>query len=291
MISPIVLDLFSGCGGLSLGFKNAGYEIKYYVENWEPAIETHKRNFPESKLLGKDITTITNEQIKEIKDIDVIIGGPPCQGFSIAGKREINDPRNQLYKHYIRFVKIIKPKIVVIENVPGILTIKSPEGEKVISQIVNDIINLGYLVCYKKLKASEYGIPQNRERIFIIGIKKEIYPEPINNITNINDVLRNIPEHYNAHLFSKSAQETINKFRKLSQGQKTGNYGLSPIRLCYDRPSPTVTTKNLFIHPTENRLLTPRELARLQSFPDNFLFEGSKTNIIKQKVKPTIIKY
>ncbi|MEK6955217.1 MAG: DNA cytosine methyltransferase, partial [Nanoarchaeota archaeon] len=89
-------------------------------------------------------------------------------------------------------------------------------------------------------------------------------------------------EHYNAHLFSQSTQETIDKFRKLSQGQRIGNYGLSTKRLYGDRPSPTVTTKNFFVHPTENRLLTPRELARLQSFPDNFLFEGTKTAMVKQ---------
>ena len=172
MNSPIVLDLFSGCGGLSLGFKNAGYNVKYFVEYWKPAIETHKINFPECELLGKDITKITNNEISKIKDVEVIIGGPPCQGFSMAGNREINDSRNQLYKHYLRFVKILRPKIVVIENVKGILSMKSPNGEKIISHIVNDLITIGYSVSYKKLKAIEYKIPQKRERIFIIGIKK-----------------------------------------------------------------------------------------------------------------------
>ena len=283
MNSPIVLDLFSGCGGLSLGFKNAGYNIKYFVEYWKPAIETHKINFPECELLGTDITSIDNKTISNIKDIEVIIGGPPCQGFSMAGNRNADDARNQLYKHYLRFVKIISPKLVVIENVNGILSMKSPEGERIISHITNDLINLGYIVSYKKLKAVEYGIPQKRERIFIIGIKKELYPTPNNKIFHVAESLRNIPEHYNAHLFSTPTTETINKIRNLQQGQKFNkNYNLSRKRLYADRPSPTVTTVNLFIHPTEDRFLTPRELARLQSFPDTFTFYGKKTCITKQ---------
>ena len=283
MNSPIVLDLFSGCGGLSLGFNNAGYNIKYFVEYWKPAIETHKINFPECELLGTDITSIDNKTISNIKDIEVIIGGPPCQGFSMAGKREISDPRNQLYKHYIRFVKIIRPKIVVIENVQGITSMKSPEGERIISHITNDLINLGYIVSYKKLKAVEYGIPQKRERIFIIGIKKELYPTPINVRTNVIEALKDIPENYNAHLFTEPTTNTINKIRELNQGQKFNkNYNLSRKRLFSNRPSPTVTTVNLFIHPIEDRFLTPRELARLQSFPDTFTFYGKKTSITKQ---------
>src|SRR3989344_9395533 len=124
-MSPTVLDLFSGCGGFSLGFQQAGYEIVAFIEMWKPAIETYKLNHPTAKHLGYDITKISNRELLEYKDkIDFLIGGPPCQGFSMAGKRNLNDPRNQLYKEFLRFVDGIKPKVVVIENVKGMLSMK-----------------------------------------------------------------------------------------------------------------------------------------------------------------------
>ena len=161
-MKPKVIDLFSGCGGFSNGFIQAGYDVIGFVEIWKPAIETYRLNHPSAKHLGYDITKIKDEELLEFKDkIDIIIGGPPCQGFSLCGKRDINDKRNTLYKEYLRFVRIINPKTIVMENVKGLLSMKDKNDERVINKIVKDLIYLGYSVCYKVLNASNHKIPQN----------------------------------------------------------------------------------------------------------------------------------
>ena len=278
-----VLDLFAGCGGFSLGFQKAGFKIEAFIELDNQAINTFKNNFPDSKLITKDITKIQNHEIKQLKDIDIIIGGPPCQGYSLAGKRNIKDPRNQLYKEFLRFIEIIKPKAVVIENVPGILTMDSSEGKKVIDLIIIDLIKLGYFVSFKKLKAVDFNIPQTRERIFIIALNKDIFPKG-NKLTNtVGKALKNISLKANSHLVTEPTSYMLERIKALSQGEKLNpKYNFSRQRLFLEKPSPTVSTKDLFIHPLENRFLTPRELARLQSFPDDFNFFGSKTSKIKQ---------
>src|SRR3989344_3823538 len=234
---PTVLDLFSGCGGFSLGFIQAGYDIVGFVEMWKPAIETYKLNHPKAKHIGTDITKVRDEDILQYRNkIDVIIGGPPCQGFSLAGRRNRDDNRNQLYKEYLRFVEIINPKTIVMENVQGILTMKDKDNEKIINKILKDLIKLEYLVTYKKIKATNYGIPQNRERILIIGKKCNIFTETTNETKTVIETISDLPYEengMNAHLHFK---------------------------------------------PTE----TPRELARIQSFPDDFKFCGSKTSMVKQ---------
>lgn len=164
-----VLDLFSGCGGLSLGFKLAGFKIKGAIDHDVDSIETFKRNFGKGKFFVKDINEVDKKFIKKnYKNVDVIIGGPPCQGFSNANRwhKNYSDPRNLLFLKFIEFVKIIKPKMVLIENVSGILSRSKGEIINNIKEILN---KSGYKVDYKLLNASEFGVPQIRKRVFIVG--------------------------------------------------------------------------------------------------------------------------
>ena len=162
-----VLDLFSGCGGMSLGFEQAGFEIKLGIDNWNDALLTFKNNHKNSNILENDLSLLEPSEIG-IDSIDVIIGGPPCQGFSIAGKRIIEDDRNDLYKSFVRFVDYFKPKAFVMENVPNIL---SMEKGVVKSKIIKDFSSLGYNVNCQVLMSSDYGVPQNRKRAFFVGLK------------------------------------------------------------------------------------------------------------------------
>jgi len=157
-----VIDLFCGCGGLSLGFEQAGYNVLLGIDNWEDALVTFKHNHHGSETLCADLMNLNPIDVeKKIgkQKVDLIIGGPPCQGFSIAGKRIIDDDRNKLYKSFVRMVAHFKPKAFVLENVPNILTI----GDGIIKRaIITDFEALGYKVVNKVLLASDYGVPQNR---------------------------------------------------------------------------------------------------------------------------------
>lgn len=168
-----VLDLFCGCGGISQGFELAGYHIVGGVDFNEDATRTFQHNFKDAKVLCTDITTVSDEQIKELyKDVHVIVGGPPCQGFSSANRwqKESDDPRNKLFFQYLRFVKVLKPKIVMIENVRGLLTRDNGYAKERIETLLRE---MGYNVSMKVLCASDYGVPQNRNRAIIIGIKSK----------------------------------------------------------------------------------------------------------------------
>lgn len=170
-----VVGLFSGCGGLDLGFINSGFDVVWANDFFKEAVETYKKNIGNHIILG-DITKIPSSEIPN--DFDVLLGGFPCQGFSIANiKRSMEDERNFLYKEMLRIIKDKQPKYFVAENVKGLL---SMQKGKVIEMIVNDFQELGYDVDYKLLKASDYGVPQNRERVFIIGNRlglKNPYPQ------------------------------------------------------------------------------------------------------------------
>ncbi|HLC78255.1 MAG TPA: DNA cytosine methyltransferase [Candidatus Nanoarchaeia archaeon] len=282
-----VIDLFAGCGGFSYGLEQAGFKVIGFVEWWKPAIKTFLKNHPESKLIGTDITKISDETVAQYKGkVDLIVGGPPCQGFSMCGKRDPHDTRNQLYKEFLRFVNIIAPETVVMENVPGLLTMDDGNGRKIIDRIMHDFIKLGYMVSYKVLTASDYDVAQNRKRLIIIGRKKNIFPEPTKRKKTVLEAISDLPEEessINGHILFETREETIAKFKALKQGEKLcKKFNFCRQRLLADKPSKTVTTNPMFIHPIYDRFLTPRELARLQSFPDNFTFCGSKSSMVKQ---------
>lgn len=182
-----VIDLFCGCGGFSLGFKQAGFNIVYGIDNWNDATVTYKHNFPSAFISNEDITNIYGSDILKStglndKEIDVIIGGPPCQGFSVSGKRILDDPRNKLYKSFVNIVADIKPSVFVMENVPGLVRLF--DG-KVKDAVIADFSNLGYDVEMELLSAENFGVPQQRKRVFFVGINtskikntvKFVFPE------------------------------------------------------------------------------------------------------------------
>jgi len=279
-----MIDLFAGCGGLSHGFQQAGFNIIGFVEYWPPAVTTFLKNHPSAQHLGTDITQVRDETLLPYKGkVEIIVGGPPCQGFSHCGNRNPKDKRNQLYKEFLRFVRIIEPKIVVMENVRGLLSMKDHDKEKVIDKIIHELIKLEYSVCYKVLKASDYGVAQNRERLIIIGKKLNLFPKPNTKKKTVLEAIWDIPQNTNAHVHFTPKKETIEKIKHLKEGEKLSKtFNFCRQRLRADKPSKTIVTKAIYIHPFHDRFLTPRELARIQSFPDDFYFHGSKTDLVKQ---------
>lgn len=312
---PTFIDLFSGAGGFLRGFMDAGFEPIFSVEKWEAAIKTHELNYPQVKLLDKDIREIDNDFLKQYKnmDVDVIIGGPPCQGFSTIGKRLVKDPRNELVFEFIRFVRIIQPKMFIMENVKGLLSLKKGE---ISESIKEEFEKVGYKsVKYKVLCAADYGVPQLRHRVFFIGIRKDIkfdeidFPNPI--ISNKNSyetvgkaimdlvgIENKVPNHVpmNHKEIVRERMKYIPEGGGLPQNEipdelkygarsdfkdsEVKNFSHVYKRLHRQLPATTmVPGHNAFpLHPVENRSLTVREAARIQTFPDDVIFEGNRQN-------------
>jgi len=337
------VDLFAGCGGFSCGFEKAGFEITTAVEYDKVIAESYAANHRQTNLIAEDICKVDNDRVFTPDCAEVIIGGPPCQGFSMAGARIrkngfIEDPRNYLFKHYFNIVKIIRPKVFVIENVKGIQTLNDGEIFNEIIKIFSDPDNFDgapYHLSYKLMKARECGIPQARERMVIIGSQREFdfdtvyeraktkiletFPDFFNPVTvwqAISDLpmptedglvenlkaendyqrfLANDGKTYN-HVKTHHSQTAVARMSRVGIDENytvlnetinsvhSGSYG----RLNPGGIAPTVTTRfdtpsgGKFIHPYENRTITPREAARLQSFPDSFNFIGNKTAICRQ---------
>lgn len=175
------IDLFCGCGGFSYGFKQAGFKMALGIDMWKDATITYKHNFPEASVINEDITLVDAETIMKKAgckegEIDVIIGGPPCQGFSLSGKRMIDDPRNKLYKSFVSLVEQIQPKVFVMENVPGLIRLF---GGKVKEEVLSDFSAIGYRVKVQQLSSDDYGVPQQRKRVFFVGINEKIFNENV----------------------------------------------------------------------------------------------------------------
>lgn len=184
-----VIDLFCGCGGFSKGFQQAGFNVRFGIDFWKDATVTYQHNFPDAVVMNEDITKIDGKKILELTgmsadDVDVIIGGPPCQGFSVSGKRMIDDERNKLYKSFVELVAELQPKVFVMENVPGLVRLFKGQ---VAEQVMADFSNIGYKVQMKILSSDNYGVPQQRKRVFFIGVNEAklgkgieySYPAPI----------------------------------------------------------------------------------------------------------------
>ena len=175
-----VIDLFCGAGGLSYGFESAGFNILLGIDNDQKALEVFEKIIKGSKSICADVTEVNYSDIKDVigdKQIDVIIGGPPCQGMSLSGPRKFDDPRNKLYLSYIRLVKEIQPKLFVIENVQGLVSLF---GGKIKDNIIEQFTEMGYKIKYQVLCAADYGVPQKRKRVIFVGTREEriyIYPE------------------------------------------------------------------------------------------------------------------
>lgn len=197
------ISLFAGCGGLSLGFSASGFHVAGFVE-MDPALAAiYSDNFPVAKFLGTDITHFSDSDIAKtqsiIGDIDAIIGGPPCQGFSLSGKRDVFDPRNSLFKHYLRFVEAYRPKIAIMENVRLLTSMRSPSGKLVHCEIEKEFQKRNYEVKMFEINAKDYGVPQHRERVFFVAVRKDLnipptFPRPSH--TNIENDLFSSAKSY-----------------------------------------------------------------------------------------------
>lgn len=327
-----VLDLFSGCGGISLGFKLAGFNISGGIDIDPDSIKTFQKNFPKSKAVCESLLEYSDEKIIEDfgnKEIDIVVGGPPCQGFSSANRwnKENQDPRNKLFFEYLRFVELLKPKAVVIENVRGILTRDKGFAKNRIEKLLKD---LGYTVDCKVLNASDYGVPQNRLRAFFVAIRndyeetfdfdnlnykpkvtvKEAIGELYDLDKNPKDILETKPKNKYVKYLRKENQEIYNheiKYpaqltqERISHVPQGGNWADIPTelfpnnrnnrhssafkRLDEQACSVTIDTGNAhsnYFHPLYNRIPTVREAARIQSFKDDFILEGSRTSQYRQ---------
>ena len=171
---PNIVSLFSGGGGLDLGFINAGYKILWAIDNNENAVKTYKKNIGDH-IKCADITTVG---MQDISHADVVIGGPPCQSFSLAGMRDVEDARGKLVWQYMRILKEVQPKAFVFENVTGLLSAKNSSGEKIVDQLKKAFKEIGYNVEMQVMNAADYGVPQRRRRVIIVGLKKGNYSFP-----------------------------------------------------------------------------------------------------------------
>ena len=311
-----IIDLFCGIGGFSYGFEmTKKFETILGVDFWDVALSTFSRNHPKTNVVQGDVTKLENSFFEEYAGkADVVIAGPPCQGFSMSGKRDVFDVRNSLFHEVVRIVSVVQPKVVVIENVVGLLSMVTPDGKAVKDEIENDLRALGYEVQHKVLLASDYGVPQNRKRVIFIASKKNniVYPLPtVEKPVTVGDALGNIPENEKLYTVPqneyqkmmsgrpdilnhnpiKHASLIVKRMHSVPQG---GNWQDIPLelgqgggvhsnnyrRLKWDEPSITIkhVSKSMIIHPIFDRTPTIREVARIQSFDDNFEILGTIYN-------------
>ena len=279
------VDLFCGCGGMSLGLQMAGMEGLASVEFDAMACKTYRKNFDHTVVEGDITLDSTKQKLYDAiggREVDVVCGGFPCQGFSTSGKRIADDPRNRLFYEFVEVVRRVRPKVVIGENVNGILTMQKGE---VVKTIIREFESLGYSMDVKVLKAADYGVPQLRERVIFIGNRIGAfnwYPEPrlsANQYVSVREAIGDLVGKSESielsHVFTKHGAEM--KARMAAQKEGEGLYENrkdSCRKLFWDKPSLTVKDNhgNCFVHPIENRSLTAREMARLQSFPDWFNF-------------------
>ena len=294
------IDLFSGAGGMSLGFDQAGFNNIFSVDIEPSFCETYKTNFPKHNLIQKDISKLSNEEIKSLignQIIDVIIGGPPCQGFSMAGnigRKFIDDSRNQLFREFARIVEIVQPSYFVMENVARLFTHNKGETKKEIIELFKKI---NYNVDCKVVNTADFGIPQVRNRVLFIGNRISnniVFPtKTVDKPISIKEAIDKLPKLKSGekskipnHISMKHSEQMLEKMKYVSDG---GNRNEIPelirpksgdvrkyIRYKSTEPAVCVTgdMRKIF-HYSQNRALTVRELATLQTFPLDFIFKGS----------------
>lgn len=289
------IDLFSGAGGLSCGLVMAGFTPVASVEIMPEAVETYKYNFINKKGFNEKVETrdIRTQEVKEElyktignQHIDLIVGGFPCQGFSMAGNRVVSDPRNSLYLEMLEIVKNVQPDYVVMENVEGL---RSMLDGKVETQIINDYKEIGYEINVTTLNAADYGVAQQRKRVIFIGNRignKNYHPKPLyepNNYKTLGSAIykyMNIDEDKSInHVFTRHTEDMKKRLANVPEGSSLfKNYSDSWKKSPWDKPSCTIKENHgsVNIHPKLPRVLTARELAAIQSFPDDFIFQGAK---------------
>jgi DNA (cytosine-5)-methyltransferase 1 len=338
-----IVDLFAGCGGFSQGFKHAGFESVLALEIDEWASETFAANHFGTKVITQDVRQVSANKLGLLA-IDGVIGGPPCQGFSLSGNRDPKDPRNSLFMEFVRFVRELQPRFFVMENVLGLLSMKTREHRPVVEIIAEEFSESGYRLMNIVLNAADFGVPQSRQRIFFIGLRSDL---PFNvfllNPTNANsvraqvnlwDAISDLPnltagegaeqQRYGVrpqnayqvlmragsdaiynHVAMRHTPRIVERFKQISYGQsvkdvspehsqrKRGDAGQvsgkvfsqNNMRPHPDRPCPTVAAsfQSNFIHPHLHRNFTAREGARIQSFPDSYIFKGRRTTMSWEK--------
>lgn len=316
----IHIDLFSGCGGFTTGFEQAGFTTELAVDIHPPSLRTLQLNYPHASTICGDIREVSTGQIlEEISNAEtpcVITAGVPCQGFSLSNrKRHAEDKRNFLFKEFIRIARAVEPDVVVLENVSGLVSTKDGEFKKAISAAIED---LGYDVHFAMLNAADYGVPQRRNRVFFVGVPKgAIWRFPFkthgtssrphntvgdailgdlppleaggestsylkNPVTELQRELRGRTKILQNHQAPGHPPETIERIKNTKPGEPMYPEFKQRIRLHADLPSPTqicggIRPQFQFGHPTQARGLTIRERARIQSFPDKFIFTGGVT--------------
>jgi DNA (cytosine-5)-methyltransferase 1 len=344
MSKPVVVDYFSGPGGLSEGFSQAGFKTVMGIDYDENSAKTFKNNHPDADYIKADVGELSPQKVLDKLDwkkgeIDIVIGGPPCQGFSIAGDRKKDDERNELFRDYARHIDSLNPKFILMENVPGMLSMETSNDEPVIDKVREKFSDIGYNTDYKILKASNFGVPQNRERVFILGTRLDggviDFPErthiengdnqkltevesDTNKTITVGEALSDLPSLKAGEKATQYRSETNNNYQEIMrknmnksselknhssvnhrdhivkrfsyipQGgdmtdapekhQPSKVYSSRNRRLKKNAPSYTVTSHVLdeLIHPEDNRAITVREAARLQSFPDDYIFSGKR---------------
>lgn len=337
-----VIDLFAGVGGLSYGFeKDSDFQVVAANEILKPMATAYSLNNPNVRMYNKDIKDFSIKDLEadlNLKkgDIDVVIGGPPCQAYSTVGKRLIDDPRGKLFQEYFRVLKEIKPKIFIFENVKGMLSMM---GGELMKTVVSLFESIGYHVQYRVLNAADYGAPQVRERVIIVGTlegNKFEYPQPthcdisaekdlfssalkpwvtlgeaLGDLPSMrsgeeaftyacepkNDYQRlmreNAPSRITEHSTARNGEHIVRIMEALPDGgtpedipeeiRPKSGFKNTYCRLWWDRPSTTITrnlgtpSSSRCIHPRDPRPLSTREGARLQGFPDDYIFYGTRT--------------
>jgi DNA (cytosine-5)-methyltransferase 1 len=330
-----VIDLFSGAGGLSQGFEFYNslnedvFEICAGLDSNERALATFHRNHSCANTFSEpvDLHDWSGEEILAELDhdsVDVVLGGPPCQGFSHAGDRDPDDERNELVFKFHDLVDELGPSFFVMENVPGLKVRKRMEEDPFINQLEERFSESGYELSILDLNAADFGVPQNRKRLFIVGNNRGVNvhsPPPTHGsqkdlsmdrepLVTVEEAIMDLPdptwedpqaydrnpnseysslmrgqakELYN-HTPADHKEETIEKMEDQEPGEGLYDWNHSWIRLELDKPSPTVKANNRApsVHPTQHRVTTPRECARLQSFPDDYVFVGPKSRVLEQ---------
>jgi DNA (cytosine-5)-methyltransferase 1 len=273
----LVLDLFAGCGGLALGFESAGFET-LGMEMDANAVATYNTN-----LIGECFQVKLTEET-EFPKAEIIIGGPPCQPFSVGGLQSgVDDVRNG-FPAFISAISQVKPKLFIFENVRGLLYKNKPYFDSVL----NELESLGYKIDFKLLNASKFGVPQNRERVIVVGHNSEwTWPEEVGYVATVGDAISDLIEvtHPDDRILTASQDAYIKKYEDASKC-------VNPRDLYLDRPARTLTCRNLAgatgdMHRVKlkngsRRRLNVREAARLQSFPDSFEFSGSADSAFYQ---------
>lgn len=293
-----VIDLFCGCGGMTTGLVNAGLNVVAGIDVWDKAIESYESNHDHLSICA-DLTKLSPQDFKRKYnincDIDVVVGGPPCQGFSIAGRRNINDPRNSLFMEYYKYIDFFKPKAFIMENVIGILSMKTENGEKVID-IITDLLGENYNLKINKLYASDFEVPQNRRRTIIIGLRKDLnlIPEEIKPVILSKDERIPVKTILEAETTVDKkyflSERAINGINVKKEKSKATGKGFGAQFLDENKPSYTIPARywkdgyDALVRYDDKRIrrLTINELKKIQSFPNNYILKGTNKDMIMQ---------